>query len=200
MAKSKRVTRRRSKGSVRPKQQRGRPTAGKKALRKKAAAKPSAQARRARPSAKTAARPPKNAAATRTPAKTPRLDRVRRRLDEDAPIQTPPSSLDMDRHGSAVRTGRAEIQASLRKHRGMSPSIRGGDVDVNVQDAYFTGDEAPGGDNPAPDQEVVDEIGKALGVHYEDHEELRGSDKIVERDKHRWERDPASAEDYTKRR
>ena len=106
----------------------------------------------------------------------------------------------MDRHGSAARTGRAEIQASRRDHRGMSPSITGGDVDVDVEDAYFTGDEAPGGDNPTPDQEVVDDIAKALGVQYEDNEELKGSDKIVERDKHRWELDPASSEDYQKRK
>ena len=134
------------------------------------------------------------------PVKTPRLDRARRRLEEDDTVQSPPSSLDMDRRGSAVRTGRAEVEASLRNHRGMSPSIRGGDVDVDIEDAYFTGDEAPGGDNPTPDQEVVDDIGKALGVQYEDHEELKGSDKIIERDKHRWELDPASSEDYQKRR
>ena len=82
----------------------------------------------------------------------------------------------------------------------MSPSIVGGDVDVNVEDAYFTGDEAAGGDNPSPDLEVVDDIGKALGVEYGDREELRGSDKVTERDKHRWEMDPASAEDYKDRK
>ena len=56
----------------------------------------------------------------------------------------------------------------------MSSSITGGDVDVDVEDAYFTGDEAPGGDNPTPDQDVVDDIGKALGVTYDDDEELKG--------------------------
>ena len=82
----------------------------------------------------------------------------------------------------------------------MTPDISAGDVDVNVEDAYFTGDEAPGGDNPTPDQDVVDEIGKALGVEYQDSEELRGSDKVADRDKHRWELDPASSEDYRDRR
>ena len=115
-------------------------------------------------------------------------------------MQTPPSSLDMDRHGSAARSGRAEIEAPADPARGMSPSITGGDVDVDVEDAYFTGDEAPGGDNPTPDQDVVDDIGKALGVNYEDNEELKGSDKVVERDKHRWELDPASSEDYKDRK
>ena len=38
--------------------------------------------------------------------------------------------------------------------------------------------------------------GRRLGVQYEDSEELKAADKIAERDRHRWELDPASAEDY----
>jgi uncharacterized protein DUF6335 len=112
----------------------------------------------------------------------------------------PPSSLDMKRRGTAVRTGRAEVAQSLREHRGMSRSITGGDVDVDLEDAYFTGDEAPGGDNPTPDQDIVDDIGKALGVEYQDNEELKAVDKVIERDRKRWELDPASAEDYKDRK
>ena len=56
----------------------------------------------------------------------------------------------------------------------MTRGITGGDVDVDLEDAYFSGDEAPGGDNPTPDQDIVDDIGKALGVEYQDNEELRG--------------------------
>jgi hypothetical protein len=130
----------------------------------------------------------------------PRLDRERRTLDETETGLTPPSSLNMNRRSSAVRTGRAEMAETLRNHHGMSPDIAGGDVDVDVEDAYFTGDEAPGGDNSTPDQGIVDDIGKALGVQYEDAEELKSSDKITERDKHRWEMDPASSEDYTDRK
>lgn len=126
------------------------------------------------------------------------LERVRRVLDETVP--TPPSSLNIDRHGSAARTGRAEMAEAMADHATLTPAITGGDVDVNVENAYFTGDEAPGGDNPTPDQDVVDEIGKALGVEYQDSEELRGSDKVAARDKHRWELDPASAEDYKERK
>ena len=82
----------------------------------------------------------------------------------------------------------------------MSPDIAAGDVDVDVEDAYFTGDEAPGGDNPTPDQDIVDDIGKALGVVYQDNEELKGADKVKERDRKRWELDPASSEDYKERK
>ena len=73
-------------------------------------------------------------------------------------------------------------------------------MDVNWENAYFSGDEAPGGDNPTPDQDVVEEIGKALGIEYDDSEELRASDKVAERDRHRWELDPASSEDYIERK
>jgi len=141
---------------------------------------------------------PKRAAKKAAARKTPRLDRARRTLDETVP--TPPSSLNMDRHSSAARSGRAELADTQFKHRNMSPEIAGGDVDVDLEDAYFTGEEAPGGDNPTPDQDIVDDIGKALGLVYEDNEPLKASEKVIERDKHRWELDPASSEDYKDRK
>lgn len=104
----------------------------------------------------------------------------------------------MDRHSSSARSGRAALENSLSQHAGM-PELTGGDVDGDWENAYFSGEEAPGGDNPTPDQDIVDEIGKALGVEYQDNEELKASDKVGERDKHRWELDPASAEDYKDR-
>ena len=122
------------------------------------------------------------------------------RAVEPVAVPGPPSSLNMRRRGSAARTGRSEMHESQEEHRGMSPEITAGDVDVDVEDAYFTGDEAPGGDNPTPDQDVVDDIGKALGVEYQDAEELKAGDKVVERDRHRWELDPASSEDYKDRK
>jgi hypothetical protein len=149
---------------------------------------------------KTVKRPALKAAAakkasTAAAGKVARLDRARRTLADTDPHSTP-SSLDMDRRGSAARTGRAEIAQNVREHHGMN-SVTGGDPDVDIEDAYFTGEEAPGGDNPTPDQDIVEDIGKALGVTYNDNEELKGADKLVERDKHRWELDPASAEDFT---
>ncbi len=130
-----------------------------------------------------------------------RLNRERRRLEEKMEnVPTPPSSLDMERHGSAARTGRAELAERRHDHASLTPAITGGDVDVNVENAYFTGDETPGGDNPTPDQDVVDDIGRAIGIEYQDNEELRASDKVSARDRHRWELDPASAEDYKERK
>ena len=112
---------------------------------------------------------------------------------------TPPSSLGLDRSASAARTGRQELKERYDKHNETSPALTGGDVDADWESAYSTGDEAPGGDNPTPDQNNVDDIGVALGVEYADNEELEGAEKIEERDRHRWEDDPASSEDFEDR-
>jgi len=130
--------------------------------------------------------------------RAPGLDRERKRLREiDETVPSPPSSLNPNRvHPSAARTGRATLKAAKRSHTETSPELTGGDVDADWEDAYAVGDEAPGGDNPTPDQDRVDDIGRAMGIEYADNEELKASDKIADRDRHRWELDPASAEDY----
>ena len=176
----------------------GSPTAG--AARKQARRKKPTAAVSSKKAPKATAKPSGRRARTDRPAppRPARLDRPRRILEEHA-VPTPPSSLDMDRHGSAVRTGRAEL-AEVREHLGAMGALTSNDPDADAENAYFSGDEAPGGDNPTPDQDIVDDIGRALGVSYQDTEELRGSDKLVERDKHRWELDPASAEDYKDRK
>jgi len=134
-------------------------------------------------------------------SRSPRLDRDRKKLREiDETVPSPPSSLDLDSQSpSAARSGRKHLQDAKEDHTETSPVLTGGDVDADWEDAYSVGDEAPGGDNPTPDQDRVDDIGKALGVTYDDNEELKASDKIADRDKHRWELDPASSEDYTDR-
>ena len=129
--------------------------------------------------------------------KPPSLDRERKIVLEDDIIQsTPPSSLDLDRTASAVRTGRRALKERFDEHTETSPALTAGDVDADWESAYSVGDEAPGGDNPTPDQDIVDDIGRAVGVEYQDNEELKGEEKIADRDRHRWELDPASAEDY----
>jgi hypothetical protein len=191
--------------------------AKKAAAKKKSAARGRTAAPRRSAAKKAAA--PKKAAAARTTAKgrlvkkpaarktapASRGDARRRsigaRLDQrEETVPTPPSSLNMNRHGSAARTGRDEMAEERADHANMTPTITGGDVDADVENAYFSGDEAPGGDNPTPDQDIVDDIGRALGVEYQDNEELRASDKVAARDKHRWELDPASSEDYKDRK
>jgi hypothetical protein len=191
-----RTTRRRSTGVKRSS---SRPAARKTAARRggkssKKAAKSLKKSAKRRPVPRKAA-PSRPKAERREPT---RLNRPRRSLEEVVP--TPPSSLDLDRHASAARSGRAGAAENRANRANLTPAITAGDADVDVEDAYFTGDEAPGGDNSTPDQDVVDDIGKAIGVEYQDDEELRGSDKVTARDKHRWELDPASSEDYRERK
>jgi hypothetical protein len=133
--------------------------------------------------------------------KPPSLDRERRIVsDEDEIIQsTPPSSLDLDRSASAVRSGRRALKERFDEHTETSPALTAGDVDADWESAYSVGDEAPGGDNPTPDQDIVDDIGRAVGIEYQDNEELKSEEKVAQRDRNRWELDPASSDDWEDR-
>ena len=51
----------------------------------------------------------------------------------------------------------------------------------------LAGSEAVGGDSPTPDQSVVEENARAIGVSFEDNEELDFLDKIERRDRDRYE-------------
>jgi hypothetical protein len=129
--------------------------------------------------------------------KKPNLDRPRKTV---ADLPGVPSSLGAAVGGaSAARSGRAELRDKISKHTSTGPALTAGDVDADWEAAESIGDEAPGGDNPTPDQAIVDDIGSALGVVYEDDEELTSEKKISDRDKHRWELDPESSDDYDER-
>ena len=169
-------------------------TAARRKATRKSVVRASRKAARAR---KTAPR-----AATRSTfvaRKAPSLDRERRIVRDDEVVPTPPSSLGLDRTASAARSGRRELHERLVEHTETGPALTGGDIDADWESAYSVGDEAPGGDNPTPDQDIVDDIGRAVGVQYEDNEELKGEAKISNRDRKRWELDPASSEDYNDR-
>ena len=130
------------------------------------------------------------------------LDRERRVIqdNDDIVTPTPPSSLGLDRSASAARTGRQELKERYEKHNETSPALTGGDVDADWESAYSVGDEAPGGDNPTPDQSVVDDIAIAVGNEYQDNEELEGADKIAgARSRTAGKFDPASSEDFEDR-
>ena len=74
-----------------------------------------------------------------------------------------------------------------------------GDIDGDWKKATAGGGEVVGGSNPTPDQNLVDEVGKAMGVTYADAEPLRLEEKIAQRDEERWELNPVSSEDYAER-
>jgi hypothetical protein len=74
-------------------------------------------------------------------------------------------------------------------------ALSAGDLDAASEETA-SGEETVGGSTPTPDQDIVDEIGRAAGVTYEDAEPLDMSEKIDRRDEERWELHPASSEDF----
>ena len=77
-------------------------------------------------------------------------------------------------------------------------TLSGGDIDA-ARSGTDAGEETVGGSIPTPDQDVVDELGKAVGITYDDAEPLRFGDKVADRDAQRWELNPASSEGYRER-
>src|ERR1051325_1187998 len=175
--------------------------ASRKAARKTGAggARKAGRTGKARGAVKAARKTTDSRAKTAVARKAPALNRARRTIQGDDIVPTPPSSLDLDRTASAARSGRRQMSERLHEHNETSPALTAGDVDADWESAATVGDNAPGGDNPPPDQDIVEDIGKAVGVVYEDNEELKGEEKIIKRDKHRWELDPASSEDFKDR-
>lgn len=83
---------------------------------------------------------------------------------------------------------------------GNSPVLTGGDIDAGWEQAAMVGDEAVGGTVATPDQDIVDEIGAAVGLEMPDQAFLRTNEILEERDDRRWDLDPMSSEDYQERR
>ncbi|MGH9942573.1 MAG: DUF6335 family protein [Pyrinomonadaceae bacterium] len=80
----------------------------------------------------------------------------------------------------------------LRQNTASSPADSGGDLDATWEDVNDSGTESVSGDNPTPDQSLVEENAHAVGINYEDNEELDLLDKVDRRDRNRYELDPRS--------
>jgi hypothetical protein len=83
----------------------------------------------------------------------------------------------------------------LEEHNSESPILAGGDVDAGWDQANMVGEQAVGGSDQTPDKDVVDELGAAVGLVYDDEEPLHTWEKLQERDRDRWELNPASADE-----
>jgi hypothetical protein len=80
----------------------------------------------------------------------------------------------------------------MRNNTAASPEDAGGDLDAQWESVNDSGEEAVFGSNPTPDQSDVEENARAIGVSFEDNEELDVLDKIERRDRNRFELDPRS--------
>jgi Family of unknown function (DUF6335) len=74
---------------------------------------------------------------------------------------------------------------------GEGDAIRVGDPDDQSLANEYVGEETPGGTTPTPDQNGVDDIGRAYGLQEEDTGVLRSGAEVLERrDRHRSELRP----------
>lgn len=124
---------------------------------------------------------------------------MRRRRTPRTPRKTPRRRQPEPEGGGRV----VDLAAAVAGHPEASPVLTGGDPDADWVRAYSSGDEAVGGSVATPDQDVVDELGRALGVEQEPDAPVRMSDEILRaRDRLRWhlERDAADADEGRARR
>ena len=101
--------------------------------------------------------------------------------------------------GSTLIAGQGPVQRSSRSVRPFDPDrYPPPEIEEDARMQAHEGDPSDDG-TPVPDEDAVEVIGSAIGVTYNEDEPLRCGTKELERDLHRWELDPASAEDYRER-
>jgi len=115
-----------------------------------------------------------------------KAERSRGQRTTEEALQGPPA-----RETVVLKTDRErDAEKDLRVHTSSSPRLAGGDVDADWRRADSVGEEAPGGTVATPDQNVVDDLGDALGVPRGPDEEFRPSAEILEdRDRDRWKKE-----------
>jgi Family of unknown function (DUF6335) len=124
------------------------------------------------------------------------IEAVRRApLEPEMPVGLDADALDVLADTQTLEEGE-QSEESIDRKRGTI--LTGGDVDA-AWDEVDVGEETVGGSTPTPDQDRVDDLGRAAGVTYSDTEPLRPEEKEMQRDEKRWELDPASSPDYPER-
>jgi hypothetical protein len=99
-----------------------------------------------------------------------------------------------------IEASRRQLLDRFKMNPGADPVLSGGDLDARWEDAEGSGEETVAGSSQTPERNDLDARGRALGITYASDEELRPGEKERARDEHRWELDPASAEDYPARK
>lgn len=101
----------------------------------------------------------------------------------------------MEEEISRAPKDKHQLAQRLRNNTAASPDDTGGDLDADWEDVNGSGSETAAGDNPTPDQSDVESNAHALGVNFEDNEELEFVKKIERRDENRYELDERSKGD-----
>ena len=121
----------------------------------------------------------------------------RRPLSQDAGKAERPIFV-MDAEVKEDLAGASHLTNLSRKMHSRGSKLSAGDPDANG-DQIASGEETAAGSASTPDQNVVEEIGEAAGITYEDTEPLDIEEKRSKRDRRRWELNPASSEDFEDR-
>ncbi|MGH2412454.1 MAG: DUF6335 family protein [Microcystaceae cyanobacterium] len=100
----------------------------------------------------------------------------------------------VDREAGLEGTGKR-----LAAFKGEEAGVTGGDLDDDLYQAEVVGEEAVGGQNPTPDQNVTEMLEESMGLDSPDLQPIRTQDSLRQRDRNRWELDPLSSEDYQDR-
>ena len=122
---------------------------------------------------------------TTTPSSAPRDRRARPRFSSATAVAV-----------EAMRTGVVPaVPGRGRRTETEIPNeddtLRVGDPDESALSIEYVGEDAPGGSSPTPDQNNVDDIGRAYGLQEEDGAALRsGAEVLGDRDRHRPELTP----------
>lgn len=93
--------------------------------------------------------------------------------------------------------GREALEGELDEYNSQSPELTGGDLDASWQSANTAGEEAVGGTVPTPGQNVVGKLGDAVGLTYEADEPLASEEKLLQRDRQRFELSPEADDTVT---
>ena len=117
------------------------------------------------------------------------IDEVARRYEQGA------SDSETVVTDTLAEIGRRLVEREFEKYHSVGQELTAGDVDAKWQEAEDSGAETPGGHVTTPDQDNVDEIGRAVGIEFQDNQELSApGDILSRRDRRRWEMDKRSAD------
>ena len=104
------------------------------------------------------------------------------------------------REGAEDRGSTVGLLRDLLEHHETGPRTTAGDLDADWQRAESSGEEAVGGSVSTPDQDIVDEIGHALGVEQPSQAPLRPTEEILEeRDRRYWDLERRASRKASKR-
>jgi hypothetical protein len=108
--------------------------------------------------------------------RSPRAKQSQREPASEEELQGPPPQEATIQRSDAER----QVVSEREQYHATSPKLSGGDPDADWQRADTVGEEAVGGTVATPDQNVVDELGEALGVSQQPADEVRSSAEILE--------------------